>query len=118
MTWAEELKVRTKKFAISVVRFVRTLPHNSEGYVIGRQLLRSGTSVGANYRAACRGRSRAEFIAKLGIVVEEIDESVYWLELLKESETTSVSGIEELHSEANELLRILGSSHRTATATR
>src|SRR5439155_712801 len=80
-----DLKVRTKVFALRVIRAYRRLPSSDEARVIGRQLLRSATSVGANYRAACRARSRAEFIAKLGIVLEEADEAVYWLELLLET---------------------------------
>ncbi|MGH7752041.1 MAG: four helix bundle protein, partial [Gemmatimonadales bacterium] len=79
------LKTRTRAFAILVIRFVMGLPRNRAGDVIGRQLLRAGTSVAANYRAACRARSRREFIAKLGIVEEEADESAFWLEVAAES---------------------------------
>ena len=77
-----DLKDRTKTFAIKIVRLIRILPANLEGKVIGSQLLRSGTSVAANYRAVCRARSRAEFISKLGTVIEEADESCFWLELI------------------------------------
>src|SRR5436305_391415 len=80
-----DLKARTRQFAIRIIRLYKSLSHNEESRVIGRQLLRSGTSIGANYRAACRGRSKAEFIAKLGIVLEEADETVFWLELLPEA---------------------------------
>ncbi len=78
----EELKTRTKAFAVRVIRLVDALPRSLAAQVVGRQLLRSATSVGANYRAACRAQSRAEFAAKLSIVVEEADETLYWLELL------------------------------------
>src|SRR5882757_10785574 len=80
----QDLRARTRKFAIRIVHVYRSLPRNEESRVIGRQLLRSGTSVGANYRAACRARSKAEFVAKLGIVLEEADETVFWLELFQE----------------------------------
>ena len=75
---AEELKTRTKEFAKRIIRLCRSLPRSRESRLIGDQVFRSGTSVGANYRAACRGRSKAEFIAKLGVVLEEADESLYW----------------------------------------
>lgn len=82
---SEQLKARTKKFAIGIIRLVRSLPNRPESWVVGKQLLRSGTAVAANYRAARRARSRAEFLAKLGIVVEEADDTVFWLELLLEA---------------------------------
>jgi four helix bundle protein len=82
---AEDLKKRTKKFAIESVLFYKSLPQDDLKYTIGKQLLRSATSVGANYRAACRARSSAEFIAKMGICEEESDETMYWLELLSET---------------------------------
>jgi four helix bundle protein len=85
ITSPEQLRDRTKKFANRVIRLFRALPSKPEAQVIGRQLLRAGTSVGANFGAACRGRSRADFISKLGIVVEEADETIYWLELLAEN---------------------------------
>jgi len=77
-----EMKVRTKAFGIRIVRLFRALPHSEDARIIGRQILRSGTSVGANYRAVCRSRSRQEFIAKLGLVLEETDEMLFWLEML------------------------------------
>ena len=86
---AEELKKRTKQFAIRIVTLFRSLPRSEEARVIGRQMLRSGTSVAANYRAVCRARSKAEFIAKVGVVVEEADETVLWLELLVDTEIVS-----------------------------
>jgi four helix bundle protein len=110
----EDLKVRTKQFALRVIRVYRGLPSSDEARVIGRQLLRSATSVGANYRAACRARSRAEFIAKLGIVLEEADEAVFWLELLLETGILDRKRLEPLLREANELTSIFVSSLRTA----
>ena len=82
---AEELKLRTKEFALRIVEVFHALPRSEDARTLGRQLLRSGTSVAANYRAVCRSRSKAEFVARLGIVVEEIDETVFWLELLVDS---------------------------------
>ena len=82
---ATELKQRTKSFAIRIVNLFRSLPRAPDAQVLGRQVLRSGTSVAANYRAVCRARSKAEFISKLGTVVEEADETVFWLELLTET---------------------------------
>jgi four helix bundle protein len=79
-TGPEELRDRTKKFAVRIVKTYRSLPNTADSQVIGKQLLRCGTSVAANYRAACRSRSRAEWIAKIGLVVEEADETVFWLE--------------------------------------
>ena len=81
---AEDLKMRTKQFALRIFKLVAALPNNLQGRTVGGQLVRAGTSVGANYRAACIGRSRAEFVAKLGIVEEEADESAFWLELIIE----------------------------------
>ena len=112
-----ELKLRTKRFAISMIRLVRLLPKSEEAKVIGRQVLRSGTSVAANYRAVCRARSKAEFIAKMGVVVEEADETVFWLELLVESDIMLQSTVETILGEANELMAIFGASLRTAKAS-
>ena len=83
--FAEQLRKRTKAFALRIMKMTESLPNNTQGWVLGKQILRSGTSVGANYRAATRAKSRADFIAKLGIVVEEADETQYWLELLADS---------------------------------
>jgi four helix bundle protein len=93
---------------------IGSLPRNEEARILGKQLLRSGTSIGANYRAACRGRSRAEFIAKLGIVLEESDETVFWLELFKEGNVFPAEKLHDLAREANELVSIFVSSVRTA----
>lgn len=111
---SEQLKLRTKRFALRVIRLFRALPKNEDARIIGRQLLRSGTSVGANYRAACRARSRREFVAKMGVVVEEADESVYWLELLAESGIVPARRLEELLEENNQLLAIFAASRQTA----
>ncbi|HEV7219425.1 MAG TPA: four helix bundle protein [Terriglobales bacterium] len=111
---ADELKMRTKKFAIRIVKLFQALPHRDDARTLGKQLLRSGTSVGANYRAVCRSRSKAEFLARLGIVVEEIDETVFWLELLVESNIVSQQRLGSLQQEAKELLAIFASSQLTA----
>lgn len=110
----EELRSRTKRFAIGIVRFYQGLPRIQIGLILGRQLLRSGTSVGANYRAACLGRSKAEFIAKLCIVLEEADETIFWLELLEESGILRKGQDRGLRDEAVELACIFGASLRTA----
>ncbi len=112
-----ELKDRTKQFALRVIRLVAALPKTIEGKAIGRQLVSSWTSVGANYRSACRGRSRAEFIAKLGIVEEEADESAFWMELIIENELLKNELVEPLLKEANELVAIMVSSRKSARAT-
>jgi four helix bundle protein len=111
---AEELRKRTKQFAVRVVRLYQALPKKDEARVIGKQALRSGTSVGANYRAVCRARSKAEFIAKIGVVVEEIDETVFWLELLVETGIVAQFRMESLQKEASELLAIFAASQHTA----
>ena len=102
----EELKLRTKQFALQVIRLVEALPRGKTADVLGRQLLRSGTSVGANYRAACRAKSTADFIAKMGIVEEETDESIYWMELLVDAGITKAELLEALMKEGNEILAI------------
>jgi four helix bundle protein len=110
----DDLKARTKHFALRILRLYRALPFNQEARILGKQLLRSGTSVGANYRSACRARSRAEFIAKPGIVLEEADETVFWLELLLEAGIVGRERLEPLVKEANELTSIFVSSLCTA----
>lgn len=114
----DEMKKRTKAFALHIIRFVETLPKSRTTDVIGRQLLRSGTSVGANYRAACRAKSRADFIYKMGIIEEETDESIFWMELLIESGIVKVDDVLNLIKEANELLAIIVSSIKTARGKR
>ena len=109
-----DLKKRTKLFALRVIKLVESLPKIKTGEVIGKQLLRSGTSVGANYRSACRGKSTADFIAKLAIAQEEADESCYWLELIVESGLVVPERIEDLQKEAEELTAIFTASLITA----
>ena len=101
-----DLKERTKAFALQVVRLYSTLPKTTEAQVLGKQVLRSGTSVGANYREAYRARSKAEFIAKLGDCLKELDESSYWFELLEEAGTAPTAKLEPLKKECHELLAI------------
>jgi four helix bundle protein len=115
-TQAEQIKRRAKQFALRIIRLFRALPRTSEAQVMGRQLLRCGTSVAANYRAVCRARSKAEFVAKIGVVVEEADETVFWLEMLVEAGIVRVNRMEPLLKEANELLAIFAASQRTARA--
>jgi four helix bundle protein len=110
----KELKQRTKRFSLRVIKLVGALPKTVEGRAIGNQLIRSGTSVGANYRAACRGRSKAEFIARLGVVEEEADESAFWMELLVEGGLMKKELVEPLLGEANELVAIITASRKTA----
>ena len=111
---SEMFKSRTKSFALRLIRLVDALSKSQTGAVIGKQLLRSGTSVGANYRAACRARSRADFIAKMGIVEEECDESIYWIELLVGSGHVKKSLVDDLLREANELQAMIVASCKTA----
>lgn len=112
---AEELKKRTKIFALRILKLAAALPNTIEGRAIRGQLVRAGTSVGANYRAACLGRSKAEFIAKLGTVQEESDESAFWLELIIESALIEERNVKPLLNEANELRRIMAKSRISAT---
>jgi four helix bundle protein len=107
---AKDLKVRTKQFALRVIKLVNSLPKNWIAQTIGKQILRSATSVGANYRAAWRGRSRAEFRAKLEIVLEECDETAYWLELLQEAEIMKAPLLEPLRHEADQITAIMVAS--------
>jgi len=110
-----ELIGRTKTFALQILKFVERLPKTIGGRAIANQLIRSATSIGANYRAAYRARSRAEFAAKLGTVAEEADETVYWLELVREDGLLAKTQIEPLLAEANELTAIFTSARRTST---
>ena len=114
----ENLRERTKAFALRVIRLVESLPRSRTADLIGKQLLRSGMSVGANYRAACRARSPADFIAKMGIVEEECDETLYWMELLIESRLAEHSLLVELMKEADELVAIAVTSIKTARASK
>ena len=115
---SDDLKRRTKAYGLHIIRLVETLPKSKSADVIGYQLVKCGTSVGANYRAACRARSRADFISKLGIVEEEADESVYWMEILEDSGIIRATQLKELQQEGNELLAIIVSSINTAKRNR
>jgi four helix bundle protein len=109
-----ELKRRTQKFAVDVIKFINTLPANRSANVLSNQLLRCSTSIGANYRSACRGKSIADFINKIVIVEEEADESIYWLELLQEAGLANPEVIQPLKKEANELTAIFSAIGKTA----
>lgn len=111
---AEQFKVRTKAFALRVIRVVEALPKSRTTDVLARQLLHSGTSVGANCRAACRAKSRADFVAKMGTVEEECDEAIYWMEVLVETGIVKATCLTALMDEANELLSMVVASIRTA----
>ena len=115
---ARELQDRTKKFALRIIQAFSRLPKTDEARVIGRQFLRSGTSVAANYRAACRARSAADFISKISIVVEEADETLFWLELVTEANLVQPKVVEALVLECEELLKIFSASLATAKANR
>ena len=113
MRRGDDLRKRTKSFALRVIALVDRLPRGKSSDVIGRQLLRSGTSVGANYRAACRAKSRADFISKMGTIEEETDESMFWMELLIESGLVQEQLLKDLMNESQEILAIIVSSIRT-----
>lgn len=110
-----ELLARTKAFSLRILKLVDQLPNTAAGRAISNQLIRSGTAIGANYRAACRGRSRAEFAAKLGIVAEEADETLYWLELVGDGGLLPEARLTEITREANELTAIFTSARRTSS---
>lgn len=114
----EDLRERTKKFALRIIRLFRALPRGGDAQVIGKQLLHSGTSVAANYRAACRARSRQEFAARIGIVMEEADETVFWLELISESGILPTPRLVPLLRESRELAAIFTASFGTARKKR
>jgi len=111
----EVFEIRTKKFVIDNINLYRQLPKTEEAKIIGRQLLRSSSSVGANYRAACRARSRAEFHAKMSIVVEEADESMFWMEILTDANILDSSELKHLLKEANEILKIVSKARKTVS---
>ncbi len=113
---SEVLRQRTKVFAIEIVKLISSFPKNTASFVIGNQICKSGTSVAANYRAATRGRSDAEFYSKICICVEEADETVFWLEIIEESGLTQNVDLSFLKKEANELLSILASTKKTLKA--
>ena len=108
------MRQRTKQFALRIIKLFRALPKTEEARILGRQVLRSGTAAAANYRSACRGRSRADFISKIGITVEEADETVFWLELLIDANIVKEAKLEKLLAEANELVRIFAATRTTA----
>jgi len=112
----QEFKQRTKQLALRVIKLVSSLPKNTVSEVIGKQLIRSGTSVGANYRAACRARSTADLIAKLRIVEEEADECLYWMELIVEAKLVDVDNLRSIMSETNEILAMTVASIKTLIA--
>jgi four helix bundle protein len=114
----QELKKRTFEFGIRIVRAVEALPRSEVAREIGRQLLRAGTSVGANYRAAARAKSRADFVAKLGIVEEECDEAAYWMEVIIALKILKPTRLTRLHTESGELLAIVVASIKTARRAR
>ena len=113
----EKMKARTKRFALDIIAFCDDLPKNNICYRLGDQLLRSGTSVGANYRASCRARSQAEFYSKISIVVEEGDESGFWLELFIESKKRDTAEAHRLLSEANEITSIMAKARKTISSS-
>jgi four helix bundle protein len=110
----DDLKNRTQEFALRVIHLTEALPSGGPGRVIGKQLLRSGTSVGANYRSACRARSRRDFLSKMGITLEEADESAYWLELVVKADLLPKARVEPLLKENDELVSIFVASLKTA----
>jgi four helix bundle protein len=109
----QEFKQRTKNLALRIIKLVESLPKTSTAQVIGKQLLRSGTSVGANYRAACRAKSTADILHKLAIVEEEADETLYWLELLVEAEIFPASKLQNLIDQTNEIVSMIVASIKT-----
>ena len=113
-----DLKRRTKAFALRILKLVDALPKTTAGRALASQIVRSGTSVAANYRAACRARSTADFIAKMGIVEEEADETLFWLELLEESELVTAAKLTAIKQEADELIAITVASIKTARRNR
>ena len=113
-----DLKKRTKAFALRILKLVDALPKTTASRALASQIVRSGTSVAANYRAACRARSTADFIAKMGIVEEEADETLFWLELLEESELVTAAKLTAIKEEATELIAITFASIKTARRNR
>jgi four helix bundle protein len=109
-----DLKLRSKTFALNIIKLVKSMPEDRVGRILGNQILRSGASVAANYRSACKARSKADFISKITIVEEEADETTLWIELIMESDTLNNDFIKSLHKEANELTAIFTSSGKTA----
>src|SRR3954466_8887333 len=117
MSEPEELRARTKRFAIRIVKLCDALPNKPSGWIAAKQILRSGTSISPNYCASARSRSKAEFIAKLCIVVEEADETLYWLELLSETGLLPASKLQSLIDEANQLTSIFVAARKTSRSS-
>ena len=115
---AKQLQDRTKKFAVRIIKAFARLPKDEAIRIVGRQFLRSGTSLAANYRAACRARSSADFISKISVVTEEADETLFWFELLVESQLIAARTLQPVMSECEELLKIFGASLATAKRNR
>jgi len=113
-----ELRQRTKQLALRVIKLFRTLPKTQEARVLGEQVLRSSTAAAANYRSACNARSRADFISKIGITIEEADKTAFWLELLIDANIVRKARLENLLAEANELVRIFAATRATAKSRR
>ena len=111
----EELKYRTKQFVLRSIKLFRALPSTEEARIIGKQFLRSSSSVGANYRAVCRSRSQKEFFAKLSITIEEADESLFWLEIISESKILPVEKLDSLMKEAEEIVKILSTARKSSS---
>ena len=114
----EELKARTRAFSLRIIRLAESLPDTPIAKVVRNQLIRCGTSVGANYRAACRAKSKADFVSKMGIVEEETDETIYWMELLVDADIVKRPRIADLLDEADQILSIVISSIKTAKGIR
>ena len=112
--YREQMKSRLKTFALRIIKLYQHLPQSDEARIIGKQLLRSGTSVAANYRAACRARSDREFFSKLSIVTEEADETLFWLEILVEAEIMPENKLSSLMNESTEILKIIAVSRKNA----
>lgn len=115
LQFIEDFKKRTKKFVVNNILFFKELPKSDEARILGRQLLRSSSSVGANYRAACRGRSQAEFFSKISIVVEEADETLFWMEVMIESGIVSEAKIRPLFEEAKEILAVVSKARKSVS---
>jgi four helix bundle protein len=113
--FVEQFRNRTKKFVVGNIKLYRDLPKTDEARIVGKQLLRSSSSVGSNYRAACRSRSQAEFHSKISILVEEADESAFWMEVMVEAEIIRKDKIAYLLNEANEILKVVASARKTVS---
>jgi len=115
--FAEQIRTRTKQFTVDIINLYQQLPRTTEAQIIGKQLLRSGLSVGANYRAVCRARSKAEFYAKISIVIEEADESLFWMEILIETKVIKQEILSLLMDEGQQILKILSAARKTMSAS-